>query len=38
MSIQPISYLLPDGLDLDSLKAHLAENNALIEVSSTDSA
>lgn len=38
MSTQPISYLLPEGLDLDSLKAHLAENNTFIEDSATDSA
>ncbi|MCU7813126.1 MAG: CHAD domain-containing protein [Candidatus Thiodiazotropha sp. (ex Notomyrtea botanica)] len=31
MTPQPISYLLPDALDLESLKAHLAEHHALQE-------
>ncbi|MCU7844075.1 MAG: CHAD domain-containing protein [Candidatus Thiodiazotropha sp. (ex Monitilora ramsayi)] len=31
MTPQAISYLLPDALDLESLKAHLSENNALQE-------
>ncbi|MEJ2394895.1 MAG: CHAD domain-containing protein [Candidatus Thiodiazotropha sp.] len=36
MTPQPLSYLLPEGLDLDSLKRHLAEANTLREEAPTE--